>query len=380
MKVLYATDNGCFKYKNEHFLSIGLYTIAQRYAIAFKNITLYSRCRKWKKIPVGCKKADFIEQYIDSSDLKNVILKKNILLENKIRDCDLVISRLPSFTGYKVFNYCQKYKVKFLSEVMGDPWDQYWNHGIMGKIIAPYMYFKLKQVLKKSNYAIYVTDHFLQNRYFSKCPSISASNVSLDEVNEYVLDRRLKKQQQFDSKNFSLLTTASIDVAYKGQRYVIEAIRLLKQKGINVTYYLVGMGKREYLQKYIDMYHVNDNVFFLGGLPHEDVFKILDNVDVYIQPSLQEGLPRAVIEAMSRGCICYGSQTAGIPELLEENFIFKRKSARDIANYLGRIDQINLKEASIRNFNYAKNYTNELLDKKRNDFFQLIKIDLEQLQ
>lgn len=83
---------------------------------------------------------------------------------------------------------------------------------------------------------------------------------------------------------------------------------------------------------------------------------------------------------MSRGCICYGSQTAGIPELLEENFIFKRKSARDIANYLGRIDQINLKEASIRNFNYAKNYTNELLDKKRNDFFQLIKIDLEQLQ
>ena len=49
-----------------------------------------------------------------------------------------------------------------------------------------------------------------------------------------------------------------------------------------------------------------------------------DNIDVFIMPSLQEGLPRSMVEAMSRGCNVIGSRVGGIPELLDDNFHIMR--------------------------------------------------------
>ena len=44
----------------------------------------------------------------------------------------------------------------------------------------------------------------------------------------------------------------------------------------------------------------------MGGVPHNKIFQLLDDIDLYIQPSLQEGLPRSVVEAMSRACPIIG--------------------------------------------------------------------------
>ena len=64
------------------------------------------------------------------------------------------------------------------------------------------------------------------------------------------------------------------------------------------------------------------------------MFEWLDDMDLYIQPSLQEGLPRAVVEAMSRGLPALGAHTGGIPELLGEDCIFPRKGVDAIAELL----------------------------------------------
>ncbi len=56
---------------------------------------------------------------------------------------------------------------------------------------------------------------------------------------------------------------------------------------------------------------------FDGTLPTQpQVLDWLGAVDVYLQPSLQEGLPRALIEAMSQGCPALGAAAGGIVELL----------------------------------------------------------------
>ncbi|WP_191907340.1 glycosyltransferase family 4 protein [Vibrio diabolicus] len=57
----------------------------------------------------------------------------------------------------------------------------------------------------------------------------------------------------------------------------------------------------------------------------------LDDIDIYIQPSFQEGLPRATIEAMSRGCIVASSNAGGLNELTLEQFIH---SPGDYKSYL----------------------------------------------
>src|SRR5690606_15570335 len=112
-------------------------------------------------------------------------------------------------------------------------------------------------------------------------------------------------------------TTAAIDVKHKGQQYVIEALGELKKNGYTkFEYHLVGGGDPAYLKSIAKRHNIEENIHFLGTLPHNKVFEWLDNIDIYVQPSRQEGLPRALIEAMSRGLPAFGANTAGIPELL----------------------------------------------------------------
>ena len=117
----------------------------------------------------------------------------------------------------------------------------------------------------------------------------------------------------------------------------------------------------------------------MGRIHLNDVLETLDNIDIYLQPSLQEGLPRSVIEAMSRGCIAIGANTAGIPELLDCKYILRRKSVDDIVNLIFEICHMSKSEIianSIRNFEEAKKYQKNVLDKRRENFFDRIKLDL----
>ena len=49
----------------------------------------------------------------------------------------------------------------------------------------------------------------------------------------------------------------------------------------------------------------------------EQVAEHLSLCDVYLQPSLWEGMPNALMEAMASGCGCIGSDAGGIPEVIE---------------------------------------------------------------
>jgi glycosyltransferase involved in cell wall biosynthesis len=119
-----------------------------------------------------------------------------------------------------------------------------------------------------------------------------------------------------------------------------------------------------------EKYGVSHKVKFLGSLPHEKVFEYLDNIDLYIQPSKTEGMPRALIEAMSRGCPAIGSNTGGIPELLNKEFVFKKGSVKELCNLLKRLNKEEMQKEANRNFEKAKEYNKELLDQKRTAFFK----------
>ena len=97
---------------------------------------------------------------------------------------------------------------------------------------------------------------------------------------------------------------------------------------------------------------------------------------VYIQPSLQEGLPRSMVEAMSRGLMCIGANTAAIPELIQEQYVIKRKSYEDIARILEGITKEELAKQATINFEEAKNYLDDNLNKRRNAFFENILRDM----
>ena len=75
-------------------------------------------------------------------------------------------------------------------------------------------------------------------------------------------------------------------------------------------------------------------MIFLGLKTSKEVMKILKDADIYLQPSLQEGLPRSVVEAMSVALPCIGFNTGGIPELLEPEFVVDQKDVKGIVRCL----------------------------------------------
>lgn len=118
---------------------------------------------------------------------------------------------------------------------------------------------------------------------------------------------------------------------------------------------------------------VTENIVFLGSLSHYEVLREMDYADIYIQPSLQEGLPRSVIEAMSRACLCLGAKTAGIPELIDNECIFKRASSKDIYNVILNIIEKDLKKYAKKNFKKAEEYQVDVLENRRIKYFEMIK-------
>ena len=379
MKILIASEFRCTLCNNKYYLAPKAFTIYKRYAYVFGIIDLCCRVEKKDFVLEGYKEAIFIDKVVEIDSLLNVLLgKSKKIMIQEIRNCDLVIARIPSMIAYKAADYARIENKPYFAELMGDAWDSYWNHDFWGKCIALYMDRKMRKITWDSNYSLYVTDKYLQYRYPSKNQkSINASNVVINEVNEEILRGRLNRIDSFDKTSISLMTTAAVDVKPKGQQYVIKAMKTLKESGINVTYYLAGGGNQDFLKKIARKEGVKSQVVFLGELTIRDVYKYIDIADIYIQPSLQEGLPRSVIEAMSRGCPCVGSKTAGTPELIEEEYTFKRSSSDAIVESINYILSRDLKKIAMRNFEFAKKYKNEFLDKRRNEFFYRVKKELE---
>ena len=68
-------------------------------------------------------------------------------------------------------------------EVVGCPWDAYWNYSLKGKIVAPFATYMMKRRVKSAPFVLYVTNKFLQKRYPTKGKKINCSNVELAEEN-----------------------------------------------------------------------------------------------------------------------------------------------------------------------------------------------------
>lgn len=302
-----------------------------------------------------------------------VAVKK--MLRERISQADLIFIRVPSVIGNYSIDMCKQLKKPYLVEVVGCPWDSYWNYSLKGKIVAPVATIMMRSRVKKAPYVLYVTNSFLQKRYPTRGKQINCSNVELMPADDTVQITRLEKISNYTSDSvLTIGTAAGLDVLYKGQQYVIEALGCLKRKGItNFRYSLIGGGSGEYLRQVARQNDVEDQVELVGLLPHDKVFAWLDSIDIYAQPSKQEGLPRSVIEAMSRGIPCIGANTAGIPELLESRYVFSngKMEISEICDCLmALLDKKNAVEAAKRNFAEAKSYQRDVLVKRRTEFFQ----------
>lgn len=376
MKALFAHDNKFHKYKNTYY-STGLSsTVFQRYLKIFDSLIICGREIIHEESAIHQGSVASFEPYVQFSNIPNKSALKILFNTNDrthiasiVREVDFVIARLDSIIGFIAINYARKFGIPYVIELCTDPWDCYINYGWKGKVLAPIITAKTKKEVNRAENVIYVTNKYLQERYPNFNNNIAISNVECIPVDN--IDVRILNYQNFSTSNRIILGTAGALLPFKGQRYVIKAMDLLRQKGINnVLYRLAGEGSdKKNLLKLAKDLNLEDKVEFCGALSSNQMNDFYDSIDIYVQPSLQEGLPRTVIEAMSRGLFCIGARTAGIPELISESCIFEKKSSLQIANLINNLTSTHLVEESISNYHESEKYKNNVLDNRRTSFF-----------
>lgn len=101
----------------------------------------------------------------------------------------------------------------------------------------------------------------------------------------------------------------------KGFVLMLEALAILKKEGFSFTYKIVGDGP-EYERIAFAAYELGlqDEVKFLGRVPHKEVREHLETATIYLQYSVQEGFCNAVLEAQAMGKLCVVSDAEGLAE------------------------------------------------------------------
>lgn len=386
MKLTFVHDGPLFYDKNGKYYEFAYHELQERYSHIADDITFMMRTkpisgdRKFTPVPaaihvVSVPNFKSLKLYFTEKKKAEAIVKK------QINESDIVVLRTQSSIAQLALKYIHKYKKPYIVESVGCSWDSYWNHGLLGKIVAPYMYLKTRSAIAGAGYVYYVTTEFLQKRYPTHGKTVCCSNVVLEQLEDCILEKRLQKIKEFTpSQKLILGTAAALDTRYKGQEYVIRSMKELLEAGYDVEYHLAGgmTGAKEntFLKDLADKCGVADRVVFCGSLAASQMADYYDSIDIYVQPSKQEGLPRAVIEAMSRGCPVIGSNIAGIPELVQGQFLFKKGSAKELIKALKRILGSDLSVIAVENFVKAREYEKDKLKIKRERFYDQFLSDL----
>ena len=380
MNAVFFHDVRIFYQENEAFSVDFGYEVWLRYLKVFEQLVVVTRAKDASSLDVTRLKRSSGDNvsFVKVPDFKSIksfyrYFQAKKIIEEEVKKADAIIARNSTIANIAA-NYAIKYNKPFAYEVVGCPWGSLWNYGnIQGKIMAPFAYFRTKKIAKKSPFTLYVTNEFLQKRYPSRGYSISCSDVDLPKLEDKILEKRIEKIKRFDpNETIKIGMIGALTSKYKGFDLAIKALKDLNNKYKNVELHLLGSGDKSKWKNFSKKMKVQDKVIFEGTLPSgEPVFKWLDNMDIYIQPSKQEGLPRALIEAMSRGCPAVGSKTGGIPELLDQDFVHKKGNYKDLTVKIDKF--ISNKEIMIhqakRNFAVSKQYSKEILDKKRTKFW-----------
>jgi len=104
----------------------------------------------------------------------------------------------------------------------------------------------------------------------------------------------------------------------KGQHLIIKACRKIKEHNIKFHLTLIGGGiHRQTLDDLINKYDLEDYVDLLGVVDHKNLPNYMEKADLLVFPSITEGLPNAVLEAMSMKLVVIMTRVDGNLELAQ---------------------------------------------------------------
>jgi len=152
-------------------------------------------------------------------------------------------------------------------------------------------------------------------------------------------EKRVVRDRLSLSKNVKIILSIGNLLEIKGHNYLIEAMQNLAPIYNNLLCIIVGKGDKSKLQAQIERLGLTKFVKIVGGIPHEEIPLWMNACDLFVLPSLDEGFPTVIAEAMACGIPVLTTPVGGIPDIIEDGitgFIMENNSPECIAKNIVR--------------------------------------------
>ena len=396
MRVLVAIEGRFVAYGGDVFHSHLSYDrFWKRYLDVFDSVSITAREIPVARAPEGLMKVTGpnvtfagLPDYHGPWRYLRVRRKVRAGIREAIAAADAHILRAPGMIATLVWKNLPK-GTPFAVEVVGDPWFGLARGGVksLGRPVFRRLFTRaLRAQCQQATAALYVTKHALQRRY-PPSPEAYATGCSDAQLSpECVctdLSARLAAiaavpaRLSGEGPPVRLGFVGSFGQVHKLPHVHIGAVARCVARGANVVLEMVGDGAvLERMKRLAQRLGMGDRVTFRGRLPGgQPIFDALDTFDVFLNATASEGLPRAVVEAMARGCPCIASNVGGIPELVEPERLVPPGDPEALAQAILRLlnDPPSMKAAVERNTRLAREYTSEVLDPQRRLFYQALR-------
>ena len=232
----------------------------------------------------------------------------------------------------------------------------------------------LRRHCRQACTAAYVTAAAIQRRYPPGAATFAlhCSDVQLDGFLAESF-RRVTPQRPW-----RLVTVGTLAQLYKGTDVLIDAVARCRQEGLDLELVVVGEGKhRVALESQAAELGLRGRVHFRGHLAAGSAIQAeLDQADLFVLPSRQEGLPRAMIEGMVRALPCIGANVGGIPELLPTEDLFPPNDPPALAAKIHDVltDCTRMGRMSMRNLQRMGDYQEDVLRQRRDAFYRHVRV------
>ena len=361
MRLLYIADNG-FSYKEgKYYCTTPNHVNLIQYGRYFSEIVVIARECIYQNNSYEVNECNQIE-LISKNDFFALFRKMKKLRS----EYDIVLMR-NGINGCFASMYSSLMSIPYVAYCGSDPYEFQIAQGSFIRKIYAIVWRSLERFkMKHATYAQYCTEYLFRN-YPTKAPYLICSNVEID-IDDSDLDKRIAKIKNKNDKIVRIGMIGRID-ENKGVRTIICALAELED---NFRFELIGGGNPDIFIEDIKKLEVGSRIQFLGYWSDKQKIKDwLRDIDVYVQPSLSEGLPRSTIEAMSVGCPCVATNIAGLPDILQNEFLINPKDFSELAQrilYIVENQHIAIKAAK-DNFGRAKDFDRKVRDRKLDEFY-----------
>jgi glycosyltransferase involved in cell wall biosynthesis len=391
MKLLVATDAHIFRTPDgKHWAkSIYGYNFWTRYLDVFDSVRIVARVKDVQEI-------DAKKLLVDGKGVEVVgipfyqgpkqLLIKYAQIQHSLKGidegCDAALLRMPSQTATMVWKHLRK-GIPLAGEIVYDMMDDVNLPGQnpILKTLHVITSNNVKKFCLSANGVSYVTENSIQEHY----PSYARLHgEDKNHFETFYSTITLSKDAFTGSRNFDgyrsltlVLSSVAMNSERKGEKVLIKAVKTCRDKGYDVKAIIIGDGTlRPAFEAYAKELGVAEFVEFTGLLPSADeVRKVMQRADMFVFPTQGEGLPRGILEAMAIGMPVLSTPVGGIPEVINKRYLFDPLDsdayAEKICELLDNTDE--LTEMSKKNYEKSLEFRNELLQAKRNDFYERLK-------